>query len=287
MAEEQQVIPLDTSKESELEVAEKQYSDDEVKAMDHGWVPKDKWEGNADEWVPAKVFNIRGELFGRIAKDKALIGELKQSVDALVEHNKKLFDAGYKRAITDLKEQKRTALEEGDTDAVMKLDDKIEEVKEQAVKAKEEFNRKLTPAKEPVNPDFPSWHEDNEWYMSDTPLTAYADGIAQEMLESAKKTGKNIEWPKFYGEISRKVRQKFPEKFETRSRSNMSRQEVETVEDSTSHRSTTASGSSLKESDLTEDQRRIMNNILKTTKSLTKKEYLEQMSLFEKRKGTR
>lgn len=281
-SEVQQIQQQELQKEEEP----RQYSEDESKAMEHGWVPKDQWKGETDEWVPAKVFNIRGELFGRIAKDKATINDLKQSVDALVEDRKKLFDAGYQRALDDLKRDKRVALEEGDTEAVMEIDDKIDAVKEEAQRAKEEFEKKTTPQNRPVNLDFETWHVNNEWYLKDGSLTSYANDLAEQMSRSAQASGKTIEWGKFYNEITRKVRQKFPEKFETRSRATMNTQEVDNGDSSTSDRPTIRSNT-LKESDLTDDQRRIMNNILKTTKGITKKEYLEQMSLFEQRKGTR
>lgn len=287
MAEaELEVKPQNDAKE-EAEV-ERQYSDDEVRAMERGWEPKEKWQGNPDEWIPAKIFNDRGELFGRIAKDKATINELKQSVDALVEDRKKLFDAGYKRAIEDLKRDKRVALEEGDTKAVMEIDDKIDEVREQATKAQEEFNKSVTPKPQTVNPDFEAWHANNNWYLKDNSLTAFANGLAQDMVEAARSAGTTIHWGKFYNEVTRKVRQKFPEKFESRTRESVLQDDVVgSGGDSTSDKTSSRSSTTLKESDLTDDQRRIMNNILKTTKSISKKEYLEQMSLFEKRKGTR
>jgi hypothetical protein len=272
----------------EVEVQEeRQYSDDEVKAMDHGWVPKDEWKGSPDEWVPAKVFNLKGELFGRIAKDKATIAELKQSVDALVDHNKKLFDAGYKKAIVDLKAQKQAALEEGDTRAVMEIDDKIEEVREEAAKAKEEFEQKTAAKAVTVNPTFEAWHASNQWYLQDRVATEYANEIAQQMFAAANNAGKQVEADKLYNEVTRKVRQKFPEKFETRSPARMKADPVGSSDDVVSEKPATPGGS-LKESDLTEDQRRIMNNIIKSSGGkMTKKDYLEQMAQFETRKNGR
>jgi hypothetical protein len=43
-------------------------SPDEQRAMEHGWRPKEEWEGDPEDWVSAREFNRRGELFARIAK---------------------------------------------------------------------------------------------------------------------------------------------------------------------------------------------------------------------------
>lgn len=271
--------------DNEEVVEERHYSDDETKAMDHGWVPKDQWKGPEDEWVSAKVFNMRGEFFNRIAKDKQTISELKQSVDALVEHNKNLFDAGYKKALNDLKSEKRAALEAGETEAVMRIDDEIEELRENAVKQKQEFEAKVRAQAQATPPvEFEQWHADNQWYQKDGPMTAYANAIGEELAIQTRNAGKSIDWPKFYQEVGRKVRQKFPEKFESRSRSRAG-DTVDTGEDRTANKPNN-SGSTIKESELSDDERRIMTNILKTTK-MTKKEYLEQMSLFDQRKNRR
>lgn len=265
-------------------VEERQYSDDEIKAMDHGWVPKDQWKGPADEWVPAKVFNIRGELFGRIAQDKKTINELRQSVDALVDHSRKSYDAGYKKALDELKRDKRAALDAGDTSAVMQIDDEIDELREQHETQKKEFEQRVT-AQAAVNNvpvEFEVWRADNTWYQSDPTLTVYADQIGQDLYRQAYASGRPVEWAKLYSEVGRKVRQKFPEKFETRTRQSVKGGDV--VDSGEGVTATRPSTSGLRESDLSEDERRIMNNILKTT-DMTKKEYLDQMAKYSARKS--
>lgn len=266
---------------------ERQLSDDEVKAMDHGWVPKAEWKGDPDEWVPAKVFNLKGELFGRIAKDKATIAELRQAVDALVEHNKKIDEVAYKRAISDLKRNKQAALEEGDTKAVMEIDDQLEELREDHSKQVQELEQKTKAQVAPVNPTFEAWHANNQWYLQDRVLTEYANDIAQAMFSEAQQAGKTVDAGKLYNEVTRKIRQKFPEKFETRSPTRMRTDPVSTSDEVVSEKPHT-SGNTLRESDLTEDQRRIMNNIIKSSGGkMTKKEYLEQITQFENRKNGR
>lgn len=276
----------DIVQDEEGVVEQRQYSDDETKAMDHGWVPKDQWKGPEDEWIPAKVFNMRGEFFSRIARDKQTINELKQSLDALVDHNRKIEEVTYKRALEDLKREKRAALEVGDPEAVMRIDDEIDELKDSADKQKREFEQKIQVARQSTVPvEFEQWHSDNQWYQVDAELTGYADGVGRQLAIQAQQSGRPVDWSKFYQEVSRKVRQKFPEKFETRTRKTVAAGDaVDSNEDRAANRP--SSGGSLRESELTDDQRRIMNNILKTT-NMTKKEYLDQMAKFEQRKNGR
>jgi len=271
----------------EVVVDERQYTDDEIKAMDHGWVPKDQWKGHVDEWIPAKVFNMRGELFSRIAKDKATISQMRESLDALVEHNKKIGEVAYKKALEDLKRDKRAALEDGDTSAVMRIDDEIEELRDTQTKEKEEFEKKVNTANQRQIPvEFEQFLFDNPWYQTDASLRAYADEVGVQIVQQANQSGITPNWNKLYQEVSRKVRSKFPERFENRTRKSAQEDIVDTGEGRSSTKPASNSTNTLKESDLNDDQRRIMNNILKTTK-MKKEDYLKQMSEFEQRKNRR
>lgn len=267
-------------------VEERQFTNDEIKAMDSGWVPKDQWKGPEEEWIPAKVFNMRGELFGRIAKDKATIAQMRESLDALVEHNKKIGEISYKKALEDLKRDKRAALEDGDTGAVMRIDDEIDELRETQAKEKQEFEKKVETANQRQIPvEFEQFLFDNPWYQSDGSLRAYADEVGVQMVQQANAAGVVPNWGKLYQEVSRKVRSKFPERFENRTRKSATEDIVDTGEGRSATKPASTTGG-LKESDLDDDQRRIMNNILKTTK-MTKKDYLAQMEQFEQRKSRR
>ena len=107
---------------------EPQLSAAEEKAMDQGWVPQDQWEGDPDQWRPAKEFLDRGELFKKIEDQNRTIKEFKRALDDLKGHHAKTRETEYARALATLKQQKRTALEEGDAAAVIQLDDEIDHI---------------------------------------------------------------------------------------------------------------------------------------------------------------
>ena len=123
MADENKEIPVPPV---EVEV---KLSAAEEKALEQGWVPQDEWEGDPDQWRPAKEYLDRGELFKKIEDQNRTIKEFKRALDDLKGHHAKTRETEYARALTALKEQKKTALEDGDAAAVIKLDDEIDLVK--------------------------------------------------------------------------------------------------------------------------------------------------------------
>lgn len=277
MSEQEQVI------ESEG-VVEREFTVDETKAMQHGWVPKDQWTGDPEEWIPAKVFNMRGDFFSRIAKDKKEISELRQTVDHLVDHSRKAYEAGYKQGLAELRAQRREALEAGDVERVEQIEDKIDEFKEEHAAKQQEFEQKTTKKTTQDNPVFDAWHVENEWYMADPTLTTYANEVATEYATKAQTSGVQVDYPKLLQEISRKVKQKFPERFGRTKGAEKSTSAVDGGSNSADDKSTVKRSNKFSEADLSEQDRKIMETVLKTTK-LTKEEYLEQVGAYAKRKG--
>ncbi len=190
-----------------------QYSEAEQTAMGNGWLPKDQWEGDPDEWVPAKQYIKNGELFGRINSYKNKILNLEKTMTELVKHNEKVYDSGYQDALTALKAEKRAALREGDTERVLQIEDQVEELQDDYEKKKQEFVSTVKAPKVDSNPVWDSWVANNTWYETDAALHGYADGEAKAMVEAAQAVGKQVEFDKLLREVSRKVKEKFPEKF--------------------------------------------------------------------------
>jgi hypothetical protein len=195
------------------EQQEVQYSEAEVKAMESGWLPKDQWEGDADDWVPAKQYIKNGELFGRINADKHRIRSLEQQVGVLVKHNEKVYESGYKAALQELKQDRKEALLEGDTERVLELDEKVEELQEEHKERVQEFKQEVQQANPTMHPSWEPWVERNRWYETDAAMRGYADGEAKQIFASSQAQGIQLEYDKLLQEVSRKVRQRFPEKF--------------------------------------------------------------------------
>jgi hypothetical protein len=109
---------------------------DEERAAQTGWRPEHLFDGDPDVWVDAREFNVRGELMGKIqGMGRKLSGYEKEIAD-LREVQKKhsdmtksMVESTYKKALADIKRDKREAMELGDYDAVDDLDERAEAIR--------------------------------------------------------------------------------------------------------------------------------------------------------------
>jgi hypothetical protein len=213
MAEETVVAQSTT----EVDVDTQQTSPEEQLALDHGWRPKEEWDGNPDDWIPAKEFNFRGELYGRIAKYGHELKEHREALRKMFDQHRKLYDAGYSKAVTDLKADKLNALEENDARKAMLIDDEIDALKEQHQAKIKEFDDSVTPQNTDTQVRqqvlFDQWNTVNGWYNQDPTLRQEADMIAKQMVSSAQAQGKTVEYAKLLTEVARQVKSKNPDKF--------------------------------------------------------------------------
>jgi len=213
------VNPLEPSEAPEDSEQPRELSQDESLAANHGWTPKEEWEGDPDEWVTAKEFNRRGELFSRIAKYGAENREMKESLKKLFNHNRTLFDAGYKKALSDLKDQRAEAIEEGDTKKLVTIEDEMDNLKDEHKRAIDEFDNSMTIGDGQTAPNeqqavvFSQWSDANTWYGRNADLTRIADNIAMSMVESSKASGANVDYGRLLSQVAREVRQNNPEYF--------------------------------------------------------------------------
>ena len=103
----------------------------EAKAAELGWRPKEEWEGAEEDFIDAKEFVRRKPLFEKIESQNKAIKQLSQAFDALKTHHTRVKEAEYQRALKSLKDAKRQALADGETDRALAYEDKIDEVEQQ------------------------------------------------------------------------------------------------------------------------------------------------------------
>lgn len=191
----------------------------EVKARESGWVTLEEWDGDPADWVDARNYNLRGELMRRIqSQSKQLIEKeerlkkLDNAVKSLGEHNRKIAEVQYEKAMRDLKAQRREALNSGDDEVVDAVEDRIDQLKT----AKKEMesqaaSEEMTPEQQAPPADFQvafeGFIEENSWYKDDRIMRAAADVIGQSLFEE----GKSAE--EVFKGISKQIKQEFPHKF--------------------------------------------------------------------------
>lgn len=194
-------------------------SPDEQRAMEHGWRPKEEWEGDPEDWVSAREFNRRGELFARIAKYGNENKEMRESLKKLFNQHRQLYDAGYKKALNDLKQQKLEAADVGDTRKLLEIDEQIDNLREEHKNAIETFDKEVaTPSTPATNEEhqlaYEQWMSVNPWYGKNADLTRVADTLAREMVSGAQKAGKTVDYKQVLATVAKEVRANNPQYFD-------------------------------------------------------------------------
>lgn len=253
--EDKTVVPNNT----EPKVEEPKLSAAEVQAMEQGWVPKEQWEGDPDQWRPAREFLDRGELFRKIEDQNRTIKDFKKALNDLQKHHQSVRETEYKRAIEALKHQKKIALNDGDADTVVEIDDQIDLVKREQDKLRQEPVKQEA---EELNPEFAAWVDKNKWYNSDEGMRGYADGIGRTLAKRGMSPAEVLK------EVEKQVRENFPNKFR-----NPNRDKPGNVEGS-SNQSGGKAGNSFQ---LSEDERRVMQRFIRTIPGFSEKQYIEEL----------
>lgn len=231
----------------------------ETIAREQGWRPKEEWEGDASKWVSAETFLAKGELITKIESLGKKLKDSEKAIKMLSEHNQKIKEKEFQRAVEYLKNQKKQAYENGDVDKIIEIDDKIAEVKE---KQKELSVQETKQTENFSAPEFVAWTQANTWYGTDPEMTSDADAFGNAY--AANNPNKSPEEVLAY--VSNKIKKIYKEKFENPARTKASAVESggrrqESKEDSV---------------ELTEVERRAMNTFIRMG-LMTKEEYIKQL----------
>lgn len=220
MSEELEVQQVE-SVENDVEVS--QPSEAEVKARRLGWVPKEEFKGNEDQWRDADTFLQRGEeihgylkadldrLHQTLSQRDKEIAEIRQTMDDFRKFHNETEARAYRRAIEELKQLKVNAIEEGNGAKVVEIDEQLSMLKEAQQKP---APNKQPQSNEQVNREYMEWVAANRWYAEDRELQELADDFG----DIVKKNNPNLVGRAFLEEVTKKVRKAAPEKFENPSR---------------------------------------------------------------------
>lgn len=192
--------------EQQQEAEPASLSDTEQLATELGWAPKDDWRGDPDKWVDAKSF-----LRGTVDAHKALkvtvrnqdekLANIGKTMERMAKVQTRVEQTAYERAVSDLKAQRRQAIEESDADTVEAIDEQIAGLAKPDTEPAEK-------TADGADPDFDDWHAENPWYGpdGDPRLTLAAE-------EAAKVIGRKYKGRELYDRVTKQMKQDFPEKF--------------------------------------------------------------------------
>lgn len=269
MSEENQVVgeevvvteSTEDSGEGQKEVTP-ELSPIEQKALEMGWRPKEEFEGNEEDFIDATEFVRRKPLFEKIDNVGKELRETRKALKALQAHHEKVKEAEYQHALKALREEKKAALEAGDADALIEIDDKIADAKAQEVLNR---NNAVKEAAAP-HPNFVQWAQRNPWYKTNAELTVVADQIGTAYAASNPDLSPDA----VLKYVETRVKKLYPEQF-----TNPNKTRPSAVEGGTST-PTKPVKNDISNYPLTEDERRVMMTFVRQN-IMTKEEYIEDL----------
>jgi hypothetical protein len=196
----------------------------EREASVFGWVPKEEYKGDPEQWRDADSFLQRGKeingflrkdldkLKGEISRRDSELAEIRSTVQEFAKYHQETEARTYARVLEELKQEKKSAIEVGDGERVIAIEDKIEEVK--AAKQTPVVQPQQATDKNEQQRVFQEWIVDNPWYEKDKQLQISANGLIDEV----RNENPNLFGRSFLDKVKEKTQEYFPEKFKNPSR---------------------------------------------------------------------
>ena len=153
-----------------------------------------------------------------IEENKALKGSLSRGQEVMINQAKQSVNLELEKA----KQKYKEAYETGDTDKLLEAQDELTAIKIKADKINN-FRLPLQPVETPVQqslnvaqatpPDTKAlaWQDQNRWFGQDEEMTSFALGLHQKLV----KQGVNPRSDEYYERIDSRMRQVFPDAFES------------------------------------------------------------------------
>jgi len=189
---------------------------------------------------------------------KENLSAVQASVNALKEHNEKVYQTEVKKLtaeIETLKKERKSAIELADVDKVEELDAQIEAKKNDLAAPKINDSSKSGAVENPV---YDEWIQDNQWYLDDNEMAQFADNVAQNYVGAPL--------PRIYALVRQKVQEVFPEKFITTKTGTVAtevKKPVGPVSPVDKGSNNKGASTSFSKADLTPDQVSIMNQFVR------------------------
>ena len=237
-------------------------------AIKIGWNPNYKGENSIDATTYIlKSREIQDTMHDQNTGLKNQLTNMQGSVDALKEHNERVYKSDVRRMqgeIETLKNEKRAAIELADVGKVDALDKQIDDLQK-------DLTVPETKSTETTNPVYNDWVKDNQWYLTNPEMATYAETVAQQYQ------GAPLE--RVYSLIRQKVAEVFPDKFDPQDKTPAPAKAAKPVGPSSPVEAPTNSGPTptFTSANLTPDQTAIMNQFVKTG-VMTEKQYINDIA---------
>jgi len=218
----------------QTETTQPDLPDYETEARSQGWVAQDEFRGNEHDWVNAETFVKRGrEILPIVRKNnEKLLKELNeakkdaQEAKLAAKEFQKFQQEQYERKARELqaqldalKQAKKEAINSGDGERAVELDDLSDALKEEIRETKEQAKVKPvevldTPPAPDVN--LQNWLDKNDWFGTDKRTTGIANGLA----EAIRIESPHLQGQAFLDQLDKELAEVLPAKFGKQKKSN-------------------------------------------------------------------
>lgn len=244
---------------------ENKLSEIEELAVSMGWNPS--FEGaEGKEKLSAKDYikkgrDIQRDMSKRLKSQSDAIDEMKSSIQGIQDHYEKVSKAEIAKAKKELKDKRKEAIIDGDVDAVEKIDEEMDTLKEQ-----EKTNKKEAKNKDKI---FDDWISDNKWFEEDAEMVNYANyKLASELKRNPSlSTSEQLDFAR------KSVEDKFPEYF---GKSKPEKKTPPTAVNEGGSRPGSGAKKEFTSADLSADQRAIMKTFVRQG-IMTEKQYIADL----------
>jgi type II secretory pathway component PulM len=266
---EEQTVSEEVSKEAPVVEqegsTEPQLSAVEIRALEMGWKPKTDFQGDEEDFIDATEFVRRKPLFEKIDHVGKELKETRKALKALQQHHQQVKESEFKAAVEYLKQEKKKALEEGDADKLLEIDDRIAETR--AHKAQQDQIQQREAAA--PHPSFVSWVNQNGWYSENKELASAADqiGIAYAANNPTMDPDEVLQY------VTKRIKKLYPENF-----TNPNKTRPSAVEGSSNAPSRDTKPRDTFE--LSDEERKIMNTFIRQG-VMTKEDYIRDLKAIK------
>lgn len=255
----------ETQETSTTEQVAPEVSAVEQRALEMGWRPKEEFEGNEEDFIDATEFVRRKPLFEKIDNVGKELRETRKALRALQAHHQQVKEAEYQHALKQLREEKKVALEEGDADKLIDIDERLADAKA-LQRAQEQHAAQVASS---PHPNFVQWVERNKWYKEDAELRAASDQIGTAYAAS----NPNLDPDEILQYTEKRIKKLYPERF-----TNPNKSRPSAVEGRTQTPATKPVADDSANYPLTDEERRVMNTFVRSG-VMTKEEYIRDLKL--------
>lgn len=199
-----------TEESAQKESNQSEADDIEKAAREHGWRPKEEF-GDDDKWVNAKEFMYRRDLLDKLHNQNRMMKKMTEKVETYkksIDNVEKIIlqreELARKSEREVILRERREAIQNGDVEAVERLDEKMSHLKETP-----------PPKNEPdIAPEVQDWVEKNShWFNSKSEENKEMAEYATWVERSLKRNNPDISYEESLRHVDKEIRQRYPHRF--------------------------------------------------------------------------